>query len=220
MNWFEALQAFVQVAEEKSFVKAATQLHLTTSKITKLIQWLEHRLKVVLLIRTTRRVNLTEEGEYLFQRASLLLKEWDDLQRTLIDKMQNPQGKINIAAPANLLNINPIMKWLIEFLNSHPSIQLNTQLITNAVSLSQQNIDILIGVDRYILDTENTISRRILSFKYGLYASPQYLKTHQKIRTPADLKNHNCLLFREEPIWIQVFIAKSQGEIIKYRKDN
>ena len=201
MNWFEALQAFVQVAEEKSFVKAATQLHLTTSKITKLIQWLEHRLKVVLLIRTTRRVNLTEEGEYLFQRASLLLKEWDDLQRTLIDKMQNPQGKINIAAPANLLNINPIMKWLIEFLNSHPSIQLNTQLITNAVSLSQQNIDILIGVDRYILDTENTISRRILSFKYGLYASPQYLKTHQKIRTPADLKNHNCLLFREEPIW-------------------
>ena len=177
------------------------QLDLTPSKITKLIQWLEHRLKVVLLIRTTRKVTLTEEGEYLFQRTSLLLKEWDDLQKTLIDKMQNPQGKINIAAPANLLNINPIMQWLIEFLNGYPSIQLNTQLITSSVSLSQQNIDILIGVDRYILDTENTIAKRILRFKYGLYASPQYLKTHPKIKTPADLKNHNCLLFREEPYW-------------------
>jgi DNA-binding transcriptional LysR family regulator len=201
MQWFEALQAFVQVAEQKSFVRAANQLDLTTSKITKLIQWLEHRLKIVLLIRTTRKVTLTEEGEYLFQRASLLLKEWDDLQKTLIDKMQNPQGKINIAAPANLLNINPIMQWLIEFLNSYPSIQLNTRLITSSVSLSQQNIDIMIGVDRYILDTENTIAKRILRFKYGLYASPQYLKTHQKINTPADLKNHNCLLFREEPYW-------------------
>lgn len=201
MQWFEALQAFVRVAEQNSFVKAANQLDLTTSKITKLIQWLEHRLKIVLLIRTTRRVTLTEEGEYLFQRASLLLKEWDDLQKTLMDRMQNPQGKINIAAPANLLNINPIMRWLIEFLNSYPSIQLSTRLITSSVSLSQQNIDILIGVDRYILDETNTIAKRILRFKYGLYASPEYLKMHEKISTPADLKHHNCLLFRDEPYW-------------------
>lgn len=201
MHWFEALQAFVHVAEQKSFVRAADQLHLTTSKITKLIQWLEHRLKVVLLIRTTRKVNLTEEGEYLFQRASLLLKEWDDLQKTLVDKIQNPHGKINIAAPANLLNINPIMQWLIKFLNNYPSIQLSTRIITTPVNLAQQNIDILIGVDRYILDASNTISKRILSFKYGLYASPQYLKKHTKIKKPADLKNHNCLLFREESHW-------------------
>lgn len=201
MQWFEALQAFVRVAEQKSFVRAAHQLHLTTSKITKLIQWLEHRLKVILLIRTTRRVDLTEEGEYLFQRASLLLKEWDDLQKTLVDKMQNPQGKINIAAPANLLNTNPIMQWLIAFLNEYPSIQLSTRLVTSPINLSQQNIDIFIGVDRYILDTDNTIAKGILSFKYGLYASPEYLKKHQEIKTPADLKNHNCLLFREEPLW-------------------
>lgn len=201
MQWFEALHAFVHVAEQKSFVRAASELQLTTSKITKLIQWLEHRLKVVLLIRTTRKVNLTEEGEYLFQRASLLLKEWDDLQKTLVDKMQNPQGRINIAAPANLLNINPIMQWLIEFLNSYPSIQLSTRIITAPVNLAEENIDILIGVDRYILDGSNTISKRILSFKYGLYASPQYLKAHEKIKKPADLKNHNCLLFKEEPQW-------------------
>ena len=201
MQWFEALQAFVQIAEQKSFVRAANQLNLTTSKITKLIQGLEHHLKVVLLIRTTRKVTLTEEGEYLYQRAALLLQDWDDLQKSMLDKVQRPQGKITIAAPANLLNINPLMGWLIDFLNHYPSIQLNTQLITEPLSLSQQNIDILIGVDRYILDTENTIAKGILRFKYGLYASPTYLKSHPEIKTPADLKDHNCLLFKGEPYW-------------------
>lgn len=201
MQWLEALQAFVAVAKQKSFVRAANQLHITTPKVTKLIQWLEHRLKVVLLIRTTRQVTLTEEGDYLFQRASLLLKEWNDLQQTLVDKTQKPQGKITIAAPANLLNINPIMHWLVIFLNDYPDIQLNTQLITHPINLSQQNIDILIGVDRYVIDKENTIAKRILRFKYGLYASPDYLKSHPNIKSPADLKNHNCLLFKEEPHW-------------------
>lgn len=201
MHWLEALQAFISVAEQKSFARAAKQLGLTPSKITKLIQSLEYRLKIILLVRTTRSVTLTDEGEYLFQRASLLLNEWTDLQKSLMDKMHTPEGKITIAAPANLLNINPIMAWLFEFLKNYPSIKLNTRLITNAVSLSQQNIDILIGVDRYIVDAENTIAKRILHFKYGLYASPHYLKTHQKIKTPADLQHHNCLLFREEPYW-------------------
>ena len=201
MHWFEALQAFVRVAEQKSFVRAANQLGLPTSKVTKLIQWLEHRLKVVLLVRTTRKVTLTEDGDYLYRRAELLLKEWDDLQNTLIDRRQHPQGKIQIAAPANLLNINPIMGWLIEFLTSHPYIQLNTRLITHPVSLSQENIDVLIGVDRYIADPENIIAKSIIRFKYGLYATPEYLQSHQKINTPADLKNHNCLLFKEEPYW-------------------
>src|SRR5436190_7532173 len=167
MQWFEALQAFVEVAEHKSFAQAAKKLNTHTSKVTKLIQWLEHHLKVVLLIRTTRRVTLTEEGDYLFQRSALLLKEWDDLQKTLIDKTQQPHGKITIAGPANLLNINPIMRWLMEFLTAFPSIQLNTRLITQPVSLAQQHIDILIGFDRYIVDTENTIVKPILRFKYG-----------------------------------------------------
>ena len=198
---FEALQAFIQVAEHKSFVRAAKRLNVTTSKITKLIQWLEHQLKMVLLVRTTRKVTLTEDGEYLYQRASQLLKEWDDLQNSLIDKMQNPQGKITIAAPANLLNVNPIQRWLIKFLNKYPSIQLNTKIITNPISLSQQNIDILIGVDKYIIDQDVTLSKPLLRFKSGLYASPEYLSSHQKITKPDDLKNHNCLLFKEEPYW-------------------
>ena len=130
-----------------------------------------------------------------------MLKEWDDLQKTLTDKIQSPHGKINIAAPANLLNINPIMQWIISFLNGYPSIQINTRIITGPISLSQQNIDILIGVDRYISDPDNTISKRIMRFKYGLYATPEYLQSHPQINTPADLKDHNCLLFREESYW-------------------
>ncbi len=201
MQWFEALQAFLEVAEKKSFVKAAEQLRMPTSKVTKLIQWLEHQLKVILFVRTTRRVTLTEDGIYLLQRAELLLNEWDDLKQSVLDKNQTPQGRITIAAPANLLNVNPILQWLVDFLSQYPAIQLSTQLITKPISLSQQNIDILIGVDRYVLDKETTLVKRILSFKYGLYASPKYLQAHKKITKPADLKEHNCLLFRDEPVW-------------------
>lgn len=201
MQWFEALQVFVKVGERKSFVQAARQLGLSTSRVTKLIQWLEQRLELILIVRTTRRVTLTEDGEYLLQRASLLLKEWDDLQNSLIDKNLRPQGTLQIVAPANLLNTVPVTNCMNTFLQKYQTIKINTQLISSPVNLSEQNIDILIGVDRYVLDVNHVIAKPIIKFKSVLCAAPEYLKKHPTINQPTDLRQHNCLLFRDESMW-------------------
>lgn len=201
MEWFQALEVFVKVAEFRSFVKAARQLRLTTSRVTKLVQTLERQLKLTLLVRTTRQVTLTEDGEYLFVRAASLLKEWDELRHSLLDQNQCPQGLIQIAAPADLLSSAPMTIWLSDFLKNNPAIKINTRLLIKPVNLAEENIDVLIGVDRFVLNEDHVVAKPILHFKSLVYASPHYLKQHPKLNHPTDLAYHNCLLFRDENRW-------------------
>ena len=193
MQWFEALQAFVVVVENKSFVGAARKLHMPTSKVTKLIQWLEARLKTILLIRTTRQVHLTENGEYFFQRAKSLVSEWQDLQMAMQDREQSISGVLHVASPPGVSGAEPFVQIFTRFLERYPDMTLTVSTFAKPFNFIQAEVDIFIGRDPYLLDLSGLVSKACLSFNYGIYASPAYLKTHPKLKTPADLIHHNCL---------------------------
>jgi hypothetical protein len=174
---------------------------MPTSKVTKLVQRLEFELKMILLVRTTRQVSLTEQGNYLFQQAQDLLEEWDCLYNKITEKQQAPSGILVIAGFPDVLTDKPFIDWLLKFSQQYPTITLRTLTQHQAFDFTHSEMDIFIGRDHQILDTSAIIAKKLLPFHFNVYAAPAYLKTHKKITTPVDLINHNCLIFSHHNKW-------------------
>jgi DNA-binding transcriptional LysR family regulator len=100
MDRFDAMRAFVRVVEAGSFTKAADTLHMSRTTVTQLVQQLEARLRVRLLNRTTRRVNVTVDGAAYYERAASLLAELDDMESGLPGADTAPRGQLRVDVPS------------------------------------------------------------------------------------------------------------------------
>lgn len=96
MDRFDAMQAFARVVETGSFTKAAETLHMSRTSVTQLVQQLEARLRVRLLNRTTRKLNLTADGAAYYERVVRLLAELDDAETSLSSAALAPRGRLRI----------------------------------------------------------------------------------------------------------------------------
>lgn len=201
MNWFDGLSAFERVAEHHGFARAAQEMQLPTSVITKRIQWLEQKLGITLFARTTRLVTLTENGEYLLKRIKPLLEEWQEVQRQLLDYQAEPQGNLSICFPPNISRLSLFVDIFQQFIQSHPKIKLNFMTTTKPVSLQNEKIDFLIAIEKYVLDPQETVGVKLLSFTYQCFASPTYLAKHGVPQKPSDLAAHNCVIFKNDHDW-------------------
>ena len=94
MDRFDAMRAFVRVVEAGSFTKAAETLHMSKTTVTQLVQQLEARLRVRLLNRTTRKVNVTADGIAYYERAVRLLADMDDAETSLSSASATPRGRL------------------------------------------------------------------------------------------------------------------------------
>ena len=94
MDRFDAMQAFARVVEAGSFTKAAETLHMSKTTVTQLVQQLEARLRVKLLNRTTRKVNVTADGAAYYERVVRLLGDMDDAETSLSDASALPRGRL------------------------------------------------------------------------------------------------------------------------------
>lgn len=201
MDWLNCLQAFVQVAELKGFSAAAQSLMTNSSDITKRIQWLEQQLETSLFTRTTRKVSLTDAGQYLLNRAKPFLNEWQDLQTQILDFQAQPQGTLRICTPPQVSSAKIINQCLVEFNQTYPHLHLELVTTSDPIHLIEKSIDILIGVDHYVLDPASTVGRPLFNFRYQLYASPHYLKQSPPLKSLADLSKHRCLIYRDNREW-------------------
>lgn len=102
MDRFDAMQAFARVVETGSFTKAAETLHLSKTSVTQLIQQLEARLRVRLLNRTTRKVNVTADGAAYYERVLRLLADLDDAETSLSGASALPRGRLRVDVPSPL----------------------------------------------------------------------------------------------------------------------
>ncbi len=100
MDRFDAMQTFARVAETRSFTRAAETLHMSKTTVTQLVQQLEARLRVKLLNRTTRRVNVTADGTAYYERVRRLLADLDDAEISLSVAAAAPRGRLRIDVPA------------------------------------------------------------------------------------------------------------------------
>ena len=172
MDRFDAMQAFVRVVETASFTKAAHTLHMSKTTVTQLIQQLEARLRVKLLNRTTRRVNVTADGAVYYERAVALLAELDDAETSLSSAATLPRGRLRVDVPSPFARLI-LIPALPDFYARYPDIQLDLGVSDRMVDLMGENVDCVVRGGA--LTDQSLIARRIGDLKLGCYAAPRYL---------------------------------------------
>src|SRR5690606_30115901 len=143
MDRFNAMQAFVRVVETGSYTKAAETLHMSKTTATQLVQQLEARLRVKLLNRTTRKVNVTADGAAYYERAVKLLADLDDAETSLSSASASPRGRLRIDVPSPLARMILIPE-LPAFHARHPDIQLDMGVSDRMVDMIGEGVDCVV----------------------------------------------------------------------------
>jgi len=191
------LSFFCLVARKRSLSLAARELAITPSAASKRLAQLERRLGVQLLTRTTRRVNLTQQGELYFERASRILSEMAELERLVAASRAAPKGllRINATFTYGRVQVAPVVS---EFIRRYPEVEVQLQLTDRAMNLSDEGYDI--GIRFGEPPDTRMIARSIAHNRRLLCATSAYLKHAGTPRVPADLAHHNCIVIRQDEI--------------------
>ncbi len=195
MDRFDAMQAFARVVETGSFTKAAETLHMSRTTVTQLVQQLEARLRVRLLNRTTRQVNVTADGAAYYARVIRLLADIDDAETSLSTAAAAPRGRLRIDVPAPFARLI-LVPALPGFQARYPDIQLDLGVSDRNVDLIDESVDCVIRGGQ--IADQSLIARHIGDLQAGLYAAPGYLARMGHPAHPADLENsaHHIVGYR------------------------
>ncbi len=195
MDRFDAMRAFVRVVEAGSFTKAAETLHMSRTSVTQLVQQLEAHLRVKLLNRTTRKVNVTEDGAVYYERVARLLSELEDVELELPGTSGVPRGQLRVDVPSPFANM-VLVPALPAFHAQYPEIQFEMGASDRKVDLIGENVDCVVRGGE-ILDG-SLAARRIGELRLDVYASPDYLARAGTPLHPADLidSHHRIVRFR------------------------
>ncbi|WP_129138307.1 LysR family transcriptional regulator [Modicisalibacter coralii] len=202
MDRLQAMQTFRAVVEAGSFAGGARKLGLSNAMVSKQVARLERQLGVRLLTRTTRRLQLTAEGERYLHGASRLLDELYELEAGLGEQRGELRGRLRLSAPLDF-GVGELIPALQAFEHRHPEIQLDVMLEDRCVDLVAEDFDLAIRIGE--LDDSSLIARRLLSMPVGVYAAPAYLAEYGEPTHPDQLSGHRCLhysLQREGPNWV------------------
>ncbi|WP_434562775.1 LysR substrate-binding domain-containing protein [Pseudomonas sp. Z4-20] len=172
MDRFDAMQAFVRVVEAGSFTKAAQTLHMSKTTVTQLVQQLEARLRVKLLNRTTRKVNVTADGAVFYERAIRLLADMDDAETSLSSAQALPRGRLRVDVPSPLAAII-LVPALPAFHARYPDIQIDMGVSDRIVDIIDENVDCVVRGGE--LTDQSLIARRVGDLALGVFAAPSYL---------------------------------------------
>ncbi len=167
------LEIFVAVVKYGNFTKAAEELAIAPSVVSRSIQKLEGKLKVEILNRTTRKIKLTAEGEWLYHQALEIIDKISSVESHLSQIHEQPQGTIRVdaATPFTLHAITPVIAG---FKKKFKKIKLVLTSNEPQVNLIERNVDVAIRVGDL---SDSSLKARKLGNSYRkLYASPEYLQ--------------------------------------------
>jgi DNA-binding transcriptional LysR family regulator len=184
------MEVFVRVVQEGAFSAAARSLDLTPSAVSKLIARLELRLGARLLMRTTRALTLTEEGEAYHRAALRILQELNDADQAAASGAVRGRLRVNASVPLGTLFIVPSMP---SFLARHPDLIVDLSFTDDVVNLLAQKADIAIRVG--VLPDSTLMARKLGQSRRVVCAAPGYLKRKGTPVAPEDLRQHDCLTF-------------------------
>lgn len=188
------LRAFVAVAEQGSFSKAAEQLGLSPSSLSQIIRSFEERLGVRLLHRTTRSVALTEAGERLLLRVRPALAELDAALTDVGHFRENPAGIVRVRCLRHAFRAH-VAPILAEFHSTYPDIKLDILVDDTITDLVAGGFDVGFTLGEVI--EKDMVGVRLGSdMRQIAVASPDYIARHGRPETPKDLLQHKCLRWR------------------------
>jgi DNA-binding transcriptional LysR family regulator len=223
----DALIAFVAVIDTGSFSAAAERLGQTPSGVSRTISRLEGQLGMALITRTTRRLDLTAEGEWLLARSRKMLADLQETEEQLAARLAQPSGlvRLNAASPALDHLVAPLMA---DFMAAYPLVKLELVSGETIVDLIEERADLAIRIGTL---SDSTLNARRLGTNYlKLLASPAYLARHGVPHRVEDLAAHRLLGFTAPAalnIWplphegcegypVQPAVAASSGETLRH----
>lgn len=185
MDRFDAMRAFVRVVEAGSFTKAAETLYMSKTSVTQLVQQLEARLRVKLLNRTTRKVNVTADGAAYYERVVRLLADMDDAETSLSSAAAAPRGRlrVDIASPLASMILVPALP---AFHARYPDIQFDMGVSDRFVDLVSDNVDCVVRGGE--IADQSLVARHVGDLAIGAYAAPGYLARMGMPSQPTELE--------------------------------
>jgi DNA-binding transcriptional LysR family regulator len=207
---FDAMTVFARVVEAGSLSAAARSIPMPLTSVSRHLAALEQRLGTQLLLRTTRHLSLTDEGRLVYDRAKTILSELQEMEMTLRANRSEPSGRLRVSAPV-LIGRQLIAPQLPAFLARYPLVDIDLLLIDRAVNLVEEDIAVAVRVGR--LPDSSLVARRLAEIRMVVCAAPSYLARRGRPTTPADLRQHDCLVFSDTPGPIEWHFQSPKGRI-------
>jgi DNA-binding transcriptional LysR family regulator len=186
MDRFDAMQAFARVVETGSFTKAAETLHMSRASVSQMVQQLEARLRVRLLNRTTRQVNVTADGAAYYERVVRLLADMDDAETSLSGAAAAPRGRLRVDVPSPFARMI-LVPALPDFHARYPDIQLDLGVSDRRVDLIGENVDCVVRGGT--ITDQSLVARHVGDLQLGVHAAPAYLARAGTPAHPRELED-------------------------------
>lgn len=184
------MMVFLNVAEQGSFTAAANKIGLPKSNISRKISRLEESLSVQLIERSTRSMHLTEIGQVYFQHCQRILDEMQSAQQCVENLAAIPKGKIKLCASVGV-GQGLLAKSLARFSQQFDDVELDLKLTNRRIDIVEEGFDLAIRVGES--PDSSLISKKLVTIRLALFASPEYLLPYNEINTLTELKQHQCL---------------------------
>ena len=190
MGQMEDMSAFVRIVEAGTISRAAEQLGVAKSAVSRRLVDLENRMNVQLLNRTTRKSSLTEAGRSYYQRARQILADVSELHASTSNAKATLEGDLKVAVPHTFgqMHLAPVVN---EFAKTHPGINFHLDFSDRQVDLVEEGFDVAIRIAE--LKDSSYIARKLVTINLVLCASPEYLNRAGHPEKPVDLVSHDIL---------------------------
>ena len=199
MDRSSRLEMLVRVVDQGSLVAAGRSLGLTPSAVSRGLADLERSLGVTLLLRSTRRIQLTEDGAQVYERAIDILSRLQELEASVARRTRAVSGTLRVGLPP------PIGRYIIwprlaTLLNRHPDLKLDCKPVQDPKAMQSENFDVLLMVGEP--PSSRLVAHHLARGRPGIYASADYIRRYGEPQSPDELAGHRCMVFHGP--WMQL----------------
>ena len=205
----DRMRTFVRVAERGNLSRAARELGIGQSTVTRHISELEDAVGVPLVGRTTRRVTLTEEGALYYANCLHILQLVEQSAEEARAARQTPAGAIHVSCTA-ALGVMHVTRMILDFQDRHPDISVDLNLTDDRVDLVRESVDIALRLGPLADNSMKLYSAG--ESRRRLVASPGYLSRHGRPDRPADLARHDSVVMSNVAGSGEIVLASPDGD--------
>lgn len=213
MDKLLSMRVFNSVVELGSFVRAAEHLDMSPAVVSRHIATLEKHLGAQLLVRTTRSLSLTERGAIYFERCRHLIDEIEAMESLVRSATKAYSGMLKLATTVNF-GLHFLPSIISDFQKIYPEITFDVMLTDEPIDFAATGRDLAITVPENILHPD-TVTRKLVPTRTVLCATPEYLRKHPPLKTPADLTRHRCIVLAANPSGSLVWQLQGKDGSIK-----
>ncbi|TPL02698.1 MULTISPECIES: LysR family transcriptional regulator [unclassified Mesorhizobium] len=214
MDRLESMEVFIKAVDLGSFAAAAAALDLSGPMVGKHVRFLEERLGMRLINRTTRRQSLTDVGRAYYERCRVVLEEAQAADALAADHLSEPRGKLRVTMPAHFGRhcVTPI---LLAFARRYPTLELDLSLGDRFADLVEDGFDLAIRTGA-LDDRAGIIARRVARQRMIVCASPSYIERLGQPAALEDIAAHQAIIYRRLGHVLQPWLfPRDEGSVVE-----